>query len=127
MSKVFYDHLIVLEEVELELDKLDLDRGERDELEHLIDELVHHRVLDRILIQLPRHHHADFLDRFHRAPHDQYLLQWLDERIEESVEDHIKTVEDHIKNELVKLKEEILQDIREDYVLRPKKNSTRKR
>lgn len=105
MSKLFYDHLIVFEEIEVELDQLKLDREEREEVEKLIDELIHHRVLDRILTYLPRHHHAEFLTKFHAAPYDHKLLSYLDARIEASVEEHVK-------DEVEKLKEEILQDIK---------------
>lgn len=105
MSRIFYDIHIHLEEIEVELDKLALSHEEKQEMEHLIEEMVHHRVLDRILAHLPREHHAEFLDRFHKAPYDHILLAWLDARIE-------KSVEEHINDEMDKLKEEILQDIK---------------
>lgn len=105
MSKLFYDHLIVLEEVEIELGKFSMDKEEKQELEHLIEEMIHHRVMDRILTHLPRHHHAEFLDRFHKAPYDPELIAYLNERIEESVEEHIQ-------DEIGKLKKEILEDIK---------------
>ncbi len=104
MSKVFYDHLIVLEEVEVELNKLDLDRDERRELEHLIEEMTHHRVLDRVLTHLPKQHHEEFLKRFAKTPHDPGLIEYLDDKIEESVEEHVK-------DEMGKLKHEILSDL----------------
>lgn len=104
MSRIFYDIHIHLEEIEIELDKLEISHEEKQEMEHLIEEMVHHRVLDRILTHLPRHHHAEFLDRFHKAPYDDKLLSWLDSRIE-------KSVEEHIKEEMEKLKKKILQDI----------------
>lgn len=105
MSRVFYDRFIVFDEVEQEVDGLALDTEERQELERLIDELVHFRVVDRILQQLPRHFHAEFLDKFHKAPWDEELLTYLDERIEESVEKHVK-------EEVERLKKEILQDLK---------------
>lgn len=105
MSRIFYDHLVILEEIEVELDRIDMDREERAEVESLIDQIIHHRVLDRILTHLPRHHHADFLTRFHRAPYDPKLLDWLEERIDQSVQEHIK-------DEVASLKAEILKDIR---------------
>lgn len=105
MSKIFYDIHIHLEEIEVELDKLTLSHEEKQELEHLIEEMVHHRVLDRILTHLPREHHTEFLDRFHKTPYDHKLLSWLDARIE-------KSVEEHVKDEIEKLKKEILQDIK---------------
>lgn len=105
MSKIFYDKFIILEEVEIELKKLDMEHEERQEVEHLIEEMVHHRVLDRILTHLPRHHHAEFLDRFHKTPYDESLIRYLDQRIE-------KSVKEHVEEEIEKLKKEILEDLR---------------
>lgn len=104
MSKIWYDHLIIFEEIEIELDKLKIDRDERRELEHLIEEMIHHRVMDRVLTHLPRKHHKEFLTRFAKTPHDPGLIHYLNEKIEESVEEHIK-------NEMAKLKKEILRDL----------------
>ena len=105
MSKVWYDHLIILEEVEVELDKLEMDRDERREMEHLIEEMIHHRVMDRVLTHLPRKHHEEFLSRFTKTPHDPALIHYLDEKIEASVEKHVK-------DEMSKLKREIFNDLR---------------
>lgn len=105
MSRIFYDIHIHLEEIEIELDKLELEHEEKQELEHLIDEMVHHRIMDRILTHLPRQHHTEFLRRFKRAPYDEGLIKYLDERIE-------KSVEEHVKEEMEILKKEILEDIK---------------
>lgn len=105
MSKIFYDHLIVFEEIEVELDKLELSREEREEIDQLIEELVHHHVVERILDHLPREHHEEFLDKFHAVPHDPALLHYINKRIDESVEVHIK-------DEMKKLKKEILKDVK---------------
>lgn len=105
MSKIFYDKFVILEEVEVELKKLEMESEEREEVEHLIEEMIHHRVLDRILTYLPRHHHAEFLDRFHKAPYDEALIRYLDQRIE-------KSVKEHVEEEIEKLKKEILEDLR---------------
>ena len=106
MSKIWYDHLIILEEVDVELGKLDLEHEEKEELQHLIEEMVHHRVLDRVLQVLPREHHENFLQEFKKRPHDVALIHYIDERIDESVERHIQ-------EEIGKLKEEILADLRD--------------
>lgn len=104
MSKIFYDHFIKLEEVEVEFDKLEMEPEEREEIEHLIEEMIHHRVMDRLLTYLPKHHHAEFLDRFHKMPYDESLIRYLDEKIE-------KTVKEHVEEEMEKLKREILEDL----------------
>lgn len=110
MSKLFFDHLIEFEEVEIELKKLELSREERHELEGLIDSMVHHRVLGRVLKHLPLEHHEEFLDRYHKKPYDPALLAWINQRIEDSVEKHVR-------EEVSKLKKEILEDLHS-----PKKN-----
>ena len=113
MSKIFYDHLIILEEVEVELNNLDLEHEEKEELHHLIDEMVHHRVLNRVLQVLPKNYHANFLIEFKKRPHDTALIDYLDEKIDESVEKHMKqSVQKHIREEIDKLKEELLKDLR---------------
>lgn len=104
MSKLFFDHLIEFEEVEIEIKKLDLTREERHELEHLIDSMVHHKVVGRILTHLPAEHHQEFLDKYHKKPYDPALLAWINEKIESSVEEHVK-------EEVQKLKKELLKDI----------------
>lgn len=105
MSKLFYDHLIEFEEVEIELKKLELTREERHELERLIDSMVHHKVVGRILTHLSAEHHEEFLDRYHKKPYDPTLLAWINQRIEDSVEKHVK-------QEIQELKKELLEDIR---------------
>lgn len=113
MSRVFYDRFIILEEIEVELDKLDMESEERQELDQLIDEIIHHKVLDRLLTHLPKKHHTEFLERFHKAPYDDTLIDYLNEKIERSVEEHVR-------EEMGKLKKEILEDIKATGLKKPK-------
>ena len=101
MSKIFYDHLIILEEVEIELDNLQLDKDERRELEHLIEETIHHRMVGKILTKLPKPHHEEFLKKFASAPHDPSLIHYLNHKIKESVEKHIAKEIESLKKELL--------------------------
>lgn len=105
MSKIFYDQYIILEELETELDSLDFEREEREEIDSLIEEMIHHRVIDRILTNLPREHHEEFLNKFRKAPYDEDLITYINDRIESSVEAHVK-------EEIEKLKKEIIEDIK---------------
>lgn len=105
MSKLFWDKHVIFEEIEVELKDLSLDLEERKEVEHLIDELLTHRVLGRILTHLPKEHHEEFLVKFHEAPYDESLLKYLDEKIEDSVEKHIR-------DEVETIKKEILEDLK---------------
>lgn len=106
MSKIFYDRYLDFEEIEIEIKNLNLSSEEKEEINHLIDETIHHRVLERVLTHLPLEHHADFLDKFHQAPYDETLIKYINDRVEQSVEVHIK-------DEMEKIKQEILKDIKE--------------
>ncbi len=70
MAKLFYDHLIVIEEIVAVVgnDKKTLD---------LVDRILQNEILDVILTYLPREKHEEFLEKFRAAPHDTKLLQYL--------------------------------------------------
>jgi hypothetical protein len=105
MSKVFYDHLIVLEEIEDEIKSSAETGEEREELYEIVDEIIHHRVLGVILDHLPKKYHATFLEKFHETPHDTGLMEYLNAKVEENMEEIIK-------QEIGDLAYEILQDIK---------------
>lgn len=105
MKKVFYDHLVLIEEVVMELDTHELDPNDREELIRLADENLHHQVLDLILKELPKTKHEFFLDHFQKAPEDEKLLHYLRREIGEEIEERIKV-------EAAKVKKEILAEIK---------------
>jgi len=74
MSNVFYDHLVNIGEIMAIVDVTDLSQKEREELAELIDNTMHHHILDEILTHLPVEHHKPFLERLAHAPHDPGLL-----------------------------------------------------
>ena len=90
MSKIFYDHLIVLSDIEKEIKKSASTEEEKHELWEVVDEMVHHRVMGCVLDRLPREHHEEFLDRFHKAPHDENLIDYLKEKVGENIEELIR-------------------------------------
>ncbi len=90
MSKLFFDQLIVLDDIEGEIKKVAKTPEEREELWVLVDEMIHHRVLGCILDKLPRKSHEEFLTKFHAAPYDEGLMGYLEEKIGENVEELIK-------------------------------------
>ena len=102
MSKVFYDHLIFIEEITSELDSADPE--EREELVDLIDQTLHHHVLDLILTHLPQEQHQDFVTRLHTAPHDVTIIDYL--------KIHIPDIESKITTHAAKIKKHLLSDIR---------------
>ena len=105
MSKLFYDHLIVLTQVEAEIKKTAQTTEEKEELWKLVDEIIHHRVMETVLDKLPRNHHEDFLTKFHEAPHDESLIDYLTGQIGENVEELIR-------REIGELAYELIEDIR---------------
>ena len=68
MSKLFYDHLITLDEIEVVIKKNASSKEEKEELWALVDEIVTHKVLEKVLDKLPREHHEEFLELFHKCP-----------------------------------------------------------
>ena len=105
MSHIFYDHLLILDEVEAEVKKTAQTAEEKEELWKLIDEIVHHRVMGKLLDKLPKDNHEDFLTRFHEAPHDDGLMDYLRQKIGENVEELIR-------QEIGELAYELLAEIR---------------
>jgi hypothetical protein len=106
MSRLFFDHLVVFERINLEIKEVVTDQQEREELWNIVDEIVHHNVLSCVLDILPNEHHDDFLEKYHSHPHDSSLVDYLNEKTEDNVEDFLR---ERIK----KLEEEILQEIRD--------------
>lgn len=91
MSKIFYDRLLTLEDLESEIKKVAKTHEEREEIWHLIDEIIHHKAMGCILDKLPRAHHEEFLEMFHNSPHDEDLLfGYLEEKIGQNAEEILK-------------------------------------
>lgn len=113
MSRIFYDHLLVFEEVEKNINSMEISKEERDELWNLVDEMVHHRAFGLILERLPRGNHKEFLEKFHEAPYSQNLMEYLKIKVGENVEELLK-------QELGNLAYEILSEIQSPYNKKPK-------
>jgi hypothetical protein len=106
MSKLFFDHLIELKEIDKQIRKVAKTSEERHELWGLVDEIVHHKVMGCILDNLPREHHEEFLEMFHKSPHDEELLFGY---LKEKVGDNIESL---IRQEIGGLASELLEEIR---------------
>ena len=79
---------------------------EKHEIWHLVDELIHHRVLICILDNLPEKHHEEFVVKLHNKPHSGSLLKYLKKKIE-------KDVEEFLKKEIESVEREVLDEIRQ--------------
>lgn len=101
MAKIFYDHLIKIEEVTVELDNYELTIEEREEFVSLIDEILHHHTLNVILTHLPKHRHETFLSMFHKEPHKPELLDFLQKETTTNIEEEIKNQAEKVKKDLL--------------------------
>lgn len=101
MSILFYDHLIVVEKIDKKIKKVSGSNDEMQELWRYVEEIIHAKVFDCCLGNLPEEHHQEFLERFHEAPHDSGLVEYLNQKIG-------KDVEKLIKDEIKKLSKELL-------------------
>jgi len=90
MSKLFFDQLIALDDVDGEIKKIAKSKEEKEELWQLVDEMVHHRVLGCVLDALPRGNHEEFLEKFHQAPHDESLMNYLREKVGDNIDELIR-------------------------------------
>lgn len=102
--KYFYTHLIEIESIIVELDKLDLTSEQKVHLTNLIDSSLHHTVLDAILSELSPQDKKVFLNHLQEDDHSK-IWQFLNEKV-----DHI---EDKIKKTATDLKIELYKDLRE--------------
>ena len=96
MSKIFYDHLVGIDEITVLVDS---------DLALVIDNTMHHHILDEILTHLPVEHHKSFLEKLSHAPHDPGLLIFIQEVT-------VIDIEKAIKNRAKAVKKELLHTIR---------------
>ncbi len=101
MSILFFDHLVVIKGLDNKIKKITRSNDEMQELWMYIEEIIHHRVMGCCLDNLPKHLQSEFLEKFHKSPHDKELIKYLNERIG-------KDVEKLIKLEVKKLSKELL-------------------
>ncbi len=102
--KIFYDHLVLREEITTELDKYELTVEQREDILTVVDQTLHHEVLDVILTSLPTEKHELFLKKFHQNPTDERLLDYL--------KGQVADIDEQIQNAAKKVKKEILAEIK---------------
>ena len=104
--KYFYSHLIQIESIVIELDKMDLSSGQKKHLTNLIDSSLHHTVLDAVLSELTPSDKKVFIN--HLKEEDQYKIwEFLNGKVD-NIEEKIKKAADDLKFQLHKdLKEAV--------------------
>ncbi len=98
MKVFFYSHLIEIESVVSELDKLDLSVEQKTHLTGLIDSSLYHAILDAVLSELTPADKKIFLNHLKEDNHGK-TWQFLNGKIE-SIEGKIKKVAEDLKAEL---------------------------
>lgn len=105
MSQLFFDKLVKLPKVEREIKFRSDSIEEKTEMWELVDNIVHHSVLDIVLFHLPLEHHDEFLTIYHKCPHDEVLIfEFLHKKSG-------KDIKDLIKKSIRSLEEDILKDV----------------
>jgi hypothetical protein len=100
MSKLFYDHLVLVDELFTEIDTLSLSETEKTQIKKVADDLLNHRILIRILDLLPQKHHDDFLTRFHKAPAALTHITYLETVLGREIQGEIILVAQRTKTEI---------------------------
>jgi len=100
----FYSHLIEIESVIIELDKMDLGPEQKLHLAQLLDSSLHHTILDAIFSELSEEDKKVFASHLQEGKHEK-IWKFLNEKI-----DH---VEDKIRAAAKDLKEKLHKDLKE--------------
>jgi len=88
---LFYDHLVDKTEINIYLDKLDAPENHKGKIRQLTDDILHQGLLEFILQKLHPHQHTTFLDRFHAAPFDPELLEYLRDHTDDNFEKELRS------------------------------------
>lgn len=96
----FYSHLIEIESVAEELDKMDLNPDQKLHLAQLLDSSLHHTILDAIFSQLSEEDKKVFASHLQEGRHEK-IWKFLQEKIDH-VEDKIRAVAKDLKEQLHK-------------------------
>jgi len=116
MSKLFFDHLLDLDKVEAEIRKAFPSKEEREESESLVGNIIHDKVLEKVLDKLPPDSHIEFLELYHKCPHDEMVIfEFLRSKsgkdIEKELQQELKNISSDILREL-KLQDEVSAETR---------------
>lgn len=89
MSSIFFDHLIEIDYLTSYIDEISSSDDEKVDLWNLVDEFINQRIISSILTQLDEDAHQEFMDIFLERPYDVRIIDFLNEKMEASVEDLI--------------------------------------
>ena len=96
----FFSHLVEIESVIVELDKMDLSKNEKLHLAQMVDASLHHAILDAIFSQLSEEDKKVFANHLQTGKHDA-IWKFLNEKVDH-VENKIKQAAEDLKMQLHK-------------------------
>lgn len=94
----FYNHLIEIDSIIIELDKVDLSKEQKQHLSELLDSSLHHTILDAVLSELTEDDKKVFLKHVHDGDNEK-IWEFLNGKIDH-IEDKIKKAAEDLKVEL---------------------------
>lgn len=98
MNKHFFSHLLEVDDLHAELENLEMTDEEKIHVIKLIDESIHHTILDAILSELSEDDKKAFLSHLDSDNHDK-IWEFVNNKID-NIEDKIKKAAEDIKKEL---------------------------
>lgn len=98
--RYFFSHLIEIDSIIIELDKLDLSPEQKLHLTNLIDSSLYHTILDAVLSELTSSDKKFFLNHLKEDDKDK-IWQFLNQKID-NIEDKIKRAANDLQQELHK-------------------------
>lgn len=100
MNNYFYTHLIKLESIIVELDKMDLTQEQKSHLASLVDSSLHQTILNAIFAELSDADKRIFVQHLDQKDHAK-VWRFLTEKVDR-VEDKIKKAAEELKHQLHK-------------------------
>ena len=97
-DKHFYSHLVEFDSIVIELNKMNLTEGEKTHLLGIIDESLHHTVLDAVLSQLSEEDKKVFLEHVISNDHNK-IWKHLNSKVD-NIEEKIKIAAHDLKKKL---------------------------
>lgn len=100
MAKLFYDHLVLIEEIWTEVDIITIPDHEKKQAKKMVDEYVQQKVITYILDILPMSLHEEFLQKVYATPHDIKHLKFLEEKLDRDIQSDLVKLGADLKKEI---------------------------
>lgn len=98
--KQWYTHLVEIESIIIELDKMDLSKEEKLHLAQLVDSSLHHTISNAVFSQLKEEDKRMFVAQLDKNNYNE-IWKFLNQRVD-GIEEKIKKVAEDLKHELHK-------------------------